>query len=124
MIPVEQTRLGYPNGNCFNACIASVLERPLEEIPDLMLGTDGKGKGWWPLYQQWFREQGFEATAYLYDDIWFPRGYSLMSAQSPRGDFLHSVVCLDGNVVWDPHPQREMGLGQPADWTILKPLAA
>lgn len=32
MIPIMQTRYGKDVGNCFNACLASLLEIPLEEI--------------------------------------------------------------------------------------------
>ena len=32
MTPVFQTRSGAPNGNCFAACIASVLNRKLEDV--------------------------------------------------------------------------------------------
>ncbi len=32
MTPVYQTRSGAPDGNCFAACVASILERKIEEV--------------------------------------------------------------------------------------------
>lgn len=40
MRPVLQTRFGFPSGNCLLACVASILEVPLEEVPD---GWDEEG---------------------------------------------------------------------------------
>lgn len=39
MIPVNQTRHGI-GGNCFAACVASILEKPLDFIDPLILGSD------------------------------------------------------------------------------------
>lgn len=33
-------------------------------------------------------------------------GCYLLSGKSPRGDWNHSVVAREGQVIWDPHPSR------------------
>ena len=41
MKPIDQTRFGMPFGNCYEACLASLLELPLNDVPDLgALKTD------------------------------------------------------------------------------------
>ena len=48
-----------------------------------------------------------------------PGGYSMLSAQSRRGSFLHFVVALDGKVIWGLHPQGEMGIGEQKERAVL-----
>jgi hypothetical protein len=115
MRPLEQTILAPPDGNCFAACVASVLEMPLDDVPNFV------GQDWFQQWQVWLAKRNLQLLTFTigpYDE-WRPSGYALLGAQSPRGDFLHSVVCRDGKIVWDPHPQRDMGVGEWRDWTIF-----
>ena len=43
MKPVDQTLFGEGRGNCLPACIASVLELPLEAVPHFVLEDDWVG---------------------------------------------------------------------------------
>lgn len=131
MKPVDQTKLGVPDGNCFPACLASILERPLETIPEF------KGEEWQARYADWLRELGLSLiTIRLPDGIensnaearrYYLPGYCILAVQSPRLDgHLHAVVARDGEIVHDPHPMREMGVGKwmEADiLTVLDPLS-
>jgi hypothetical protein len=54
VIPVQQTKFGAGNGNCLLAAVASVLERPLEEIPDFNLS----GCGWFEDLYEWCLNEG------------------------------------------------------------------
>ena len=110
MIPVTQTRTGA-QGNCFEACMASLLEVPLSEVPDF--GRDDV-----------FLEKvaGFlEPHGLLYvqiaphDDVlgvMMKRGdiFHTIEGRSPRGG-QHAVVGCNGHVVHDPHPQDGTGRG-------------
>ena len=49
MIPIKQTKFGKGQGNCLLACIASILERPLESIPDFCIS----GCGWFGELYEW-----------------------------------------------------------------------
>jgi hypothetical protein len=40
MKSVDQTTFG-PNGNCFSACVASLLELPIDAVPFFMSAGDG-----------------------------------------------------------------------------------
>jgi hypothetical protein len=44
MIKVYQTIISPINGNCFAACLSSILHIPLEYIPDFL--SEGNGKSW------------------------------------------------------------------------------
>ena len=124
MKPVDQTRFSpteMPLGNCFGACVASILEAPLSDVLD-----DGEmlqGELWWRTWEAWLNQRGF-GLVHLgdYPPAWFlpAKGYSIMSGKSPRGDFLHSVVALNGELVHDPHPSRD-GVVNIVDWVILYP---
>lgn len=117
MIPVDQTKLGHPEGDCFSACIASILEIPLEDVPN------PKGEDWVHRFNEWLRDYGLaivtmglpEGAKDMPLDMrrYFLPGYCILAVKSPRGDWTHAVVCLDGEIVHDPHPQRDMGVG---DW--------
>jgi hypothetical protein len=118
MIRVEQTIFTAPGGDCFPACLASLLDLPLAEVPNHQ-GTD-----WWDAYQGWLAERGLTLGYVTCTELpgAAPAGYAILGAHSPRLDCLHAVICKDGVIVWDPHPQREMGVGAWVDWTVIGPL--
>jgi hypothetical protein len=114
MIPVEQRYLKPPEGDCFAACMASILELPLDGMPNF------KGSDWFYKWQEWLKPMNLTLLMINYNqEGQAPYGYSILGAQSPRGDFLHAVVCFDGEIVHDPHPQREQGVGERVDWTVF-----
>lgn len=57
MVPIVQTKFGLPGGNCMQACIASLLEIPLEEAPDVC-NTTPEGESWLEALQEWLGPQG------------------------------------------------------------------
>ena len=117
MKPVEQTILTKGDGNCFSACLASILEMPLDVVP--CYHTDS----WHKDYENWLGVFGLSMLSVgvtNYDGTpWFPRGYAILAAQSPRYDCLHAVVTLDDQIVWDPHPGRDMGVGEWRKFTVF-----
>ncbi len=115
MTPVEQTTFGHPDGNCFAACVASILERPLDAVPDF------KGPDWFTQWHQWLAPLGLYFLQYSAAGDWSPpAGYAILTARSPRGDYDHAVVVNSwGAVVWDPHPERAMGIGERKYYTVL-----
>jgi hypothetical protein len=122
MRPVDQTRFGSKvvaeYGDCLAACVASVFEVPLAEVPHFaqVHGPNPlDGPVWWLAMGEWAAERGYALT---YHEGCVPRDFAgdpsdpverfaLGVGQSPRGDWLHTVVIdLDGNVAHDPHPSR------------------
>ncbi len=92
MTPVYQTIHG-PQGNCYAACVASILETSLEDLPPYVA---------------------------VRRPNWEPPGYSIASVRVRDGS-IHAVVCLDGQIVHDPagrpfaRPEDPVVL-----WTVLQ----
>jgi hypothetical protein len=110
MIPVMQTRLSPPDGNCQEACIASIFEIPLELVPSY------KDVDWNHRYADWFAQFNIgyvilNAVDLEGNDV-KPTGFSILAAQSPRHDCHHAVVCFNGNVVHDPYPDGGLKIGE------------
>ena len=113
MKPVEQTKFSYPDGNCFAACVASILELSLDEVPDF------RGDDWFEQWQEWLAARNLYLV-YLglpgYES-WKPKGYSI--ANGLCGGVRHALVCYDGEVVWNPHPRRDEWNGAIEDVTLF-----
>lgn len=123
MKPVDQTKFGSADGNCLMACLASILECSLEELPELTPAHDDGS--WWNVVREAARERGWWAIYYGQESDQFPRvapqGYAIAGGRSPRLPEGHCVVALDGMIVHDPHPSR-VGLDGPIeDWIVLLP---
>lgn len=126
MIPVFQDMsvANDGHGNCFNACIASLLERPLREVapihprrpvqlPDGTVQLEENEK-WHEQWDAWLIEQGYKVMYHPASDP--PKGFSIASGYSdrtfPEGHRLagkrisHAVVAFDGVPVHDPYPLR------------------
>ena len=125
MKPVYQTQDRIDDerihSNARAACVASILEVPLTEVPQPV------GKTWKQAHaelQMYLREAHHSVLARRYlmaeddpaDTIAndHPGIYLIASGPSPRGTNLglHYVVYLDGKMVHDPHPEG-IGLAGP-----------
>lgn len=110
MIKVDQTTFGMPGGNCFSACVASLLELPTSDVPYFMGNTEKEGEEWFGRFEKWIKPHGFYPVIFelLDGNKWRPSGLHILSGKSPRGDFPHSVIA-DGeeNIIHDPHPSRD-----------------
>lgn len=125
---VFQTRFGNdPNapGNCFSACVASILGCTLAELPDeAAIVADLKkefadkweawptrykwGKSWerlWTETQQHVRRRGLFMLEIKGPFTGGEEAYCIISGKSPRGDFDHSCVGQGLRIVHDPHPE-------------------
>lgn len=104
MKPVYQTKFGKQEGNCFEAVVASILETDICSIPQ-----NKEYYLWYLKCQQWLLINHKILCAYVDTlDIFDvdKLGYYEISGDSPRGDFLHSVVGFKGKIVHDPHPDN------------------
>ncbi len=104
MKPLDQTILvGNPEGrpgNCLQACVASILELSLEEVPHFVENEEVE---WQHAMIQWFKEKGY--SIFGTDGLYKPTGYCIACGLSERG-FRHAVVWKDGELIHDPHPSR------------------
>lgn len=133
MIEVEQTRFGLV-GNCMHACLASILELQITDVPDTAtvplareLPESRQWKRQFEAWQSWLRLANLTLVEFPHEYVTiFPTGYVIMGVTShrarpddPSRRLLHAVVTLNGRLVWDPHPSRAEGFGEVVDWTIL-----
>ena len=102
MIKVSQTKFGRGEGNCWSACLASIFELHLDEVPSF------KGENWWLDTQRWVERHGYGFVEVV---IEHPEGLELFgqslwiaSGKSPRGNFDHSVLYCGSTMIHDPHP--------------------
>lgn len=120
MKPTDQTVFGYPNGNCFAACVASILEIPIEETPSI------EGKHFEPTWDAWFNERGLTMVDVPAGDGAYIQGFFIATGKSPRGGLtksgrpvLHSVVAQNMTLVHDPHPEKRFLDGPPTEYTVI-----
>lgn len=122
MRKVFQTKFGPEEGNCFQACLASLLEIPIEGIPEPEEGEDQFG-----VLNAWLKENHGKEFLILFGrqtEVAIPRTYHLIGGKSPRypdeESFGHIVVGHRGVMVHDPHPDGGGVLGV-EEWTFLVP---
>ena len=120
MKKIYQTEF-YPLGNCFQACIASILEIELDEAPNFM--KDGVGK--WN--ENW--DEFMKISDYYLLDIELPSntkdliydGIIIANGKSPRGDWNHSIVWQNDRMIHDPYPDGNGIVGKPLCFTLIIP---
>lgn len=124
MRPVAQTTFGSPGGNCFSACVASILEFEIEEVPYFMEPED-----WWPPFVEWCAARGVRPVFHdrrpgsASETEPPPTGWSIKTGQSPRypAPAYHSVVAFDGETVHDPRADDPRGVTDPViDYITLE----
>jgi len=106
MRAVKQTKLysseGMHNGNCFAACLASMLDIPLWMVPPF---EEGFGRPEWYEHRaaEWlervFKMRMVHLNGHQVDRL--PEFY-VASGKSPRG-VHHAVIYSKGALVHDPH---------------------
>ena len=100
-------------GNCFRACLASISDQELEQVPEIEL----MGVEWIDAFIEWIRRNNLEyyGTRYNKDDLDNKEynkgvdGYLIVFGKSPREhvDKGHSVIYKNGVMMHDPHPSGD-----------------
>jgi hypothetical protein len=116
MIPVNQTTFGTTKespevGNCWSACIASLLEIPVEEVPTFAALDD-----WFEETRDWLFSRGWEIlpihpSALMALSGGRFEGWLIATGKSPRGVHNHSIL-VSMDAFHDPHPSKD-GLDGP-----------
>jgi hypothetical protein len=131
MIPVTQTKVVVENskneivqrGNCYAACIASMLEVPITEVPNVevfyhldngyhseVMLTFLNSKGWDLCSDDRFAVFHKDLDEWTSDDMKNAADLSdqlyLVSGDSPRG-VSHICIYKNGLLIHDPHPTKE-----------------
>ena len=107
---------------CFAACIASILDIPLDDIPNFCAASsDGD---WWDEFLKWLKPRGLSAVMLLGrsggKDVIFP-GYYIASGRSIDRDRMHATIYDNGKLVHDPHPEGK-GIKSVMDLVVIAPL--
>lgn len=101
MKPVYQTIFGKPDGNCFAACIASILEMDLEEVPNFCKGDNPR---WMFDLNEWLHQFGLGAlTVSFHDEIPLTMGWCCVGGYGGPEGVMHEVVMKDMKMVHNPH---------------------
>lgn len=135
MRPVDQTRFGFDGsdgapGNCWQACVATILDLPLGDVPDeATFWKPGMtpGQSWRPYMNhvhRWLFERGLVLVEVRTAGVCYAGPLELwqqtaviMSGPSPRNpQFQHAVVAHGSNIVHDPHPSRAGLVGDSKEW--------
>lgn len=127
MIPVFQT-LTVANdgqGNCFNACIASIMERSLREVATI----HPKTVPYWSAWDDWLAAQSLEIHQHGGSEP--PKGWSIASGEGFRVypddhelaglPIRHACVAFNGEVLHDPYPGGK-GLKSIDGYMTLEPV--
>ena len=100
MKPVQQTITGE-GGDCLRACVASLLELPIEEVPNFC--EDRDWCVWLPKLQICLQARGLKME--VYTTSWCEEP-AMAWGYSPRG-LPHSVIYQSGRLAHDPHPSGD-----------------
>jgi hypothetical protein len=133
MIPVTQTKVVVKNskgeevvrGNCYAACIASLLEVPIDQVPNVEVFFHIEDSSYWQEVMLTFlNSKGWELSSdhrfrvFHNEEIGVEEGkreewikeltdkYYLVSGKSQRGVY-HICIYQNGKLVHDPHPTKE-----------------
>jgi hypothetical protein len=93
----EMAKIGV-YGNCLQAAVATLLDRPLDSVPHFSLFL------WWNMgLELWARGEGLIVRTEQIDAV--PERRCIVGGKSPRG-VSHVCIGEGGRIVWDPHPSR------------------
>jgi hypothetical protein len=104
---VDQTDFGA-TGNCMSACIASLFNMRVTDVPNFFATHGQEPEAWWRGVREWLSRHNYgimcldvsESTTL---DVY--AGYFIVSGMSKRG-VNHAVIYRDGVMIHDPHPDR------------------
>lgn len=108
MLPVTQSKNAPPDGDCFAACIASLLELRLDQVPNPIQDT----ADCWEQWNEWLGRFGLVYWEYPADTDWRPEGY-WVGLINVGGEWDHACVYHGRELVWNPT----------AGWTVEGTLA-
>jgi hypothetical protein len=113
----------YLTGDCFSACVASILELPIEEVPNFFHCND-----FWDGCNKFLANRGYKKHHWHFDDM-----KQLKETEfAPKADYRYGILCLPDDitdegreiyhavvaftfqkglyVVHNPHPSRKTNI--------------
>ena len=127
MIKIYQTKFRGTDapvgerGNCWQAAVASILELPLEEVPDIQIYDEDMH--WFDQFREWLAQYGLGAIGLSTGGNITIQGYCLMECKSTtlKNGEMHVVVGLNQEMIHDPNPNAT-NLGEVVDYIVFTAL--
>jgi hypothetical protein len=118
--------------NCFAACVASLLELPIEDVPNFQ---DEHQCEWLVPFSNWLRQFGLFPLICLLDQahdsvkdyirkcgaVYIAGGLSERDSSHACIYTSHACICMGSELLHDPHPDGK-GLNTIADMTFFVPI--
>lgn len=115
MIPIKQTIKHDPEnkqyGDCHRACIASILEIPIEKVPHFLYDGNDDGEIFFQRTRDYLKQFGLMEVSFGFRaelkpvlemmKILNPGIHYMLGCKSKKG-YGHSVVCCNDQIVHDP----------------------
>lgn len=120
MKPCFQTSFGDKQGNCLSACIASLLELAIEDVPNFCV--DYGDEHWQDATEEWLRKRGLALVSVQINEEVPPWDFYWMAGGKSRRGVYHSVIYRAGELVHDPHPSACGLNGDPTDGFVILPI--
>ena len=126
MKPVRQKIMDPVKGDCFAACLASLMGFELEWVPNFC--AEHEPEKWFEEACQWMNERGHYLILFPIPDWptyreWLRisgAGYWIACGTSPRfRGKLHSVLYKGDQPAHDPHPDDKFLAGDPVDGILV-----
>lgn len=124
MYPVDMKTFHDGIGDCFRACVASIFEFPIDEMPNFWEQSQD-AHDFWTMVNNWTTQYlGCKAISVEFSQIqhnYFINDLLCVAiGKHPRSEEEHAVVWKNG-MIHDPHPSRA-GIGEPQVFTFFVPL--
>jgi hypothetical protein len=134
MIKVYQQRINIKDGDCLKCCVASMFEKPYEEVPNFIEYNNGD----WLLAMRYYLEHLNLYPIMLKREEPFHQEVDYIAiGKSPRArdelglTYSHAVIMNGNKMIHDPHPSqfgilqiRCAVLFQPIDLSKMKHIYA
>ena len=104
MTPQRQKITSNKNGDCFGACIASLLEIPLDTLPN------PHGDDWLTVWKTWFEDRGMAIT-WHYKRIWRQHLWIASAKSKNFKDTTHAIIMKGSVVEFDPSTKKRYRKG-------------
>ncbi|MFA5300686.1 MAG: hypothetical protein WC389_21060 [Lutibacter sp.] len=117
MNPLLQTKFGK-EGNCLCACIASLLEIPIESVPN------PKHDDWVEEINQWLIENHniYILSVVLHKDSYLPSAFKnsiTIGCGRSINNIMHAVLVYENRIIHDPLPNSGLTFEKIEEFDLL-----
>lgn len=114
----KQTINDNKRGNCFSACIASLLEVEVEDVPNV----NDMGNNWYQEFNKWLlSKHSCQMLDVIIDSEYHMPSIPMIAHGKSMNfpDVMHSVLWQNGKMIFDPSPSNKGIDGEPKTYTLL-----